>query len=385
MKKIAVVTGSRAEYGLLRPIIKKLHEASDLKLQLLVTSMHLSPEFGLTYKEIEKDGFPIEEKIETLLSSDTAIGISKSIGLGTISFAEAFERLKPDMVIILGDRYEMLAVATAAMVAHIPIAHIHGGELTEGVMDEAIRHSITKMSILHFTSTESYRKRVIQLGENPKHVFNVGALGVENIKSLELLSQTELEKRIHFSLEGTVAMVTFHPVPIKGYSVAEQFTQLLNTLNQIENLKVIFTKSNADRDGRIINQMIDNYVNEHPSYCIAFTSMGQLNYLSVLQYVSIIIGNSSSGLIEVPSFRKPTVNIGDRQEGRVVAKSVINCNCIENEIIGAIKKGLSHTFNEKIKSISNPYEKENTSDMIIKEIKNYLKNYTSVKKKFYDL
>ena len=323
-KKICVVTGTRAEYGILKPLLRKVKEDNELELQLVVTGMHLSPEFGLTYKQIEEDNFRISEKVEILLSSDTPIGISKSMGLAMISFSEVFDRLKPDLLVLLGDRYEMLSVASSAMVARIPIAHIHGGETTEGAIDEAIRHSVTKMSYLHFTSTEEYRKRVIQLGENPNRVFNVGAMGVEEILNTNLLSKEELEKELDFKIDSKTALVTFHPVTLEENTSEEQFQNILDALDNFKDLKVIFTKANSDTDGRIINKMIDEYVIKNKGKAKAFTSLGQLKYYSTIKYTDFVLGNSSSGILEVPTFKKPTINIGDRQKGRIQAFSIIN-------------------------------------------------------------
>lgn len=385
MKKICVVTGTRAEYGLLRPLIKKIQEDDNLELQIIATGMHLSPEFGLTYKEIESDGFIINEKIEILLSSDTKIAISKSMGLAMISFAEAFDRLKPDMVVVLGDRYEIFSAVSSAFISRIPIAHIHGGETTEGAFDEGFRHSITKMSYLHFTSTEEYRKRVIQLGENPDRVFNVGAIGIESIKTLKLLEKNELEENINFKLDGKSALVTFHPVTLENNTSADQFQELLNTLDKFSDLKVIFTKGNSDTDGRIINTMIDEYIQNNKDRAIAFTSMGQLRYLSAMKYIDLVIGNSSSGIIEVPSFNIPTINIGDRQKGRIQAETIINCETIENEIYKAIELGLSIDFKEKIKDTINPYGNGDVSEKILHKIKDSLSRGIELKKSFHDL
>lgn len=280
MKKICVVTGTRAEYGLLKPIIERIHNSNKLELQLVVTGMHLSTEFGLTYKEIERDGYPISSKIEMLLSSDTSVGITKSMAVALMGFADFFEQNKPDMVVILGDRYEMLMAATAAMIGRIPISHIHGGELTEGVIDEAIRHSITKMSFLHFTATEEYRRRVIQLGEHPERVFCTGALGVENIKTISLLKQDELEDAVGFQLKRKMILVTYHPVTLDNFSAKQQFNNILSVLDEYKEYFIIFTKANADTDGRIINQMIDEYVFKNGERSVAFISLGQLRYRS---------------------------------------------------------------------------------------------------------
>ena len=386
MNKIAVVTGTRAEYGILKSLIKEIHEDANLELKLLVTGMHLSYEFGLTYKEIEKDGYPIEEKIEMLLSSDTRVAVSKSTALGMIGFAEAFERIQPELVILLGDRFETFAAASAAMIVGIPIAHIHGGELTEGAIDDAIRHSITKMSYLHFTSTEEYRNRVIQLGEDPKRVYNVGALGVENIKRLKLLTKDELEKEISFQINNPTAIVTFHPVTLEQYSAKEQFRTLLEVFDEKKNLNLIFTKANADSEGREINKMIDEYVKKNSERAIGFTSMGQLRYLSTLQYASFVIGNSSSGIIEAPSFNIPTINIGDRQKGRIFSKTVIQCACQKEKISEAIEIALSECFRKSILEYPNPYEKGNVAKEILKSIKLFINNKPEhLKKEFFDL
>ena len=384
MKKICVVTGSRAEYGLLKPIMNAIKEDKELILQTVVTGSHLSTEFGLTYKNIENDGFKIDEKVEMLLSSDTKIGINKSIGLAMVSFGEVFERLKPDLIVILGDRYEILAVSICAMVCNIKIAHLHGGEITEGAIDDAIRHSITKMSHLHFTSTEEYKKRVIQLGEQPNRVFNVGAIGTENIKKIKLLNKEELEKKLNFKIKENTIILTFHPVTLENKSSKEQFQNILDAIDNIENINIIFTKANADTDGRIINNMIDEYVNKNNN-TIAFDTMGQLNYFSALQFVDCVVGNSSSGIIEVPTFKIPTVNIGSRQKGRIYSQSVINCENEKIDIEKSIKKALSKSFKEEVKKYSNPYEKENTCENIIYYMKDFLKNNNENLKKFYDI
>lgn len=383
VKKICVFTGTRAEYGLLYWLIKGIHDDDLLDLQLIVSGMHMSPEFGLTYKQIERDGFFINKKVEILLSSDSAIGVSKSIGLGVISFAECLDELKPDLLIVLGDRFEVFSIVTSAMISRIPVAHFHGGESTEGLIDEPIRHSVTKMSHLHFTSTEFYRKRVIQLGEQPKNVYNVGALGIENINKLNLLNRNDFELSINRQLSKLNVLVTFHPVTLESFSSEVQFKELLKSLNQLEDCLLIFTKANADTDGRIINSLIDDYVVKNPQKAIAFTSMGQLRYLSALQHVDFVIGNSSSGLLEAPSFNIPTINIGDRQRGRVLAETVINCDPETLSINRAIKKALSQNFKNSIKNCKNPYGDSNPSESVIGILKKVeLKNL--IKKKFYD-
>lgn len=385
MKKICVVTGTRAEYGLLKPVIDKIYKSDELELQLAVTGMHLSTEFGLTYKEIENDGYPITNKVEMLLSSDTPVGVTKSMGVALIGFADCFDANKPDMVIILGDRYEMLVAAAAAMVARIPIAHIHGGEVTEGAIDEAIRHAITKMSHIHFTTTEEYKRRVIQLGEEPESVYNVGALGIENVKTVPLLHKEELEKELGFLFAIPTIMVTYHPVTVEKMASKKQFRILLDVLDGHQEMAVIFTKANADTDGRIINKMIDDYVNSNKGRCKSYTSLGQLRYLSALQFCDAVVGNSSSGIIEVPSFKIPTVNIGDRQKGRIHAESVIDCGYGREDIEAALLKALSFEFRSKIANIKNPYEGQNTSYEIVRVISEALNNGINTRKKFYDL
>lgn len=383
MKKVCVVTGTRAEYGLLYPVLKKINNDSELSLQLVVTGTHLSPEFGYTISEIEKDGFNISSKIEILLSSDTSVGVCKSMGLANISFSETFDRLKPDIVILLGDRFETFCAASVATVCNIPIAHLHGGETTEGAFDEAFRHSITKMSYLHFTSTEAYRKRVIQLGEDPKRVFNVGALGVENIKRIKLLDKESLEKKLDFNLNDKLFLITFHPTTLEKNTSKNQFSEILKALDNF-NAKLIFTKANSDKDGRIINYMIDEYV-KNRNNAIAFKSMGILNYLSAMKYSSLVIGNSSSGIIEAPSFKIPTINIGDRQRGRIQAESVINSKPLYHDIRLAIERGISKEFNNYIKDMTNPYGNGNTSQKVIDIIKRTLEDKIKIKKTFYDI
>ena len=382
-RKICVVTGTRAEYGLLYWLMKEIEADKDLELQLIVTGMHLSPEFGLTYKEIEKE-FKIDKKIEMLLSSDTAMGISKSMGLAQIGFAEAFEELKPDILVVLGDRYEIFSAVSVAMICNIPMAHLHGGETTQGAFDESIRHSITKMSHLHFTATDEYKNRVIQLGEEPNRVFNIGGMGIENIKRLKLLSKDEFEESINFKLNKKNILVTFHPVTLENSTAKEQFQELLDAIDELENTNIIFTKANSDTDGRIINQMIDEYVTKNSHKSVGFASLGQLRYLSALQYIDAVVGNSSSGLLEAPSFKIATINIGDRQKGRIKALSVIDCEPKKEEILKAFKEIYSKEFQEKLKNVENPYGESCPSKQIIEVLKNV--NLANIlKKSFYDL
>ena len=383
MKRICIITGTRAEYGLLYWLIKSVEQDKDLQLQLIVTGMHLSPEFGLTYKTIEKE-FKIDKKIEILLSSDSKVGISKSMGLAQISFSEAFSELEPDIVVVLGDRYEIFSAVSAAMIARIPIAHIHGGEITQGAFDESIRHSITKMSHIHFTATNKYKTRVIQLGENPKKVFNVGGLGIENIKRLKLLSKEEFEKSINFKLNKKNIIITFHPVTLENNSAKKQFANLLKAVDSLNDTHIIFTKANSDTNGRIINLMIDKYVEKNSHKAISFISLGQLRYLSALKYVDAVVGNSSSGIIEAPSFKIGTINIGDRQKGRIKAQSVIDCKPSKNSILKGFNKLYSKEFQDSLKNIRNPYGDGIASKKIINILKT-VKLENILKKKFYDL
>nr|WP_309098444.1 UDP-N-acetylglucosamine 2-epimerase [Fredinandcohnia onubensis] len=385
MKRISILTATRAEYGLLKPIIEKLNIVPEFDIRIVVTGAHLSPEFGLTYKEIEQDGLEIDKKVEMLLSADTPGAISKSMGLAMISFADYFEELKPDLLMVLGDRYETLAVCTVAMNLRIPIAHLYGGETTEGAVDESIRHAITKLSYLHFTSTEEYRKRVIQLGEQPDRVLCVGAVGIENILNQDLMSKSELGESIDFNLNRPYAIVTFHPVTLEDNSSAVQFQSLLEVCKKYQDINFIFTKANADANGRIINKMIDDYVSENDN-AIAFTSLGMKRYLSGLKHCAMVIGNSSSGLVEAPSFGIPTINIGDRQKGRLQADSVINCEPSFQDIARAMVLALSDEFKNKAKNTINPYGDGNTSEKIVAAVMDYLLvDKIELKKKFYDL
>lgn len=342
MRKICIVTGSRAEYGLLSGLMHAINDEPTLQLQIIATNMHLSPEFGLTYKEIEHDGFHIDKKVQMLLSSDTPNATTKSVGLAAIGFADAYEDLQPDLIVVLGDRFEILAAVTAALFFKIPVAHLHGGEITEGAYDDCIRHAITKMSHLHFTSTEVYRQRVIQMGEQPDRVYYVGAIGVENIKKVALLSQKLLEESIHFVLGDKSLLVTYHPVTLENNTASVQCQNLLDALDDFSDYKVIFTLPNSDTDGRIIIQMINEYVSQHSDRCMSIPSLGLKRYLSALQYVTAVVGNSSSGIIEVPSFGIPTLNIGNRQKGRIAAPSVINCGTSKQNIIDGLNKVLSN-------------------------------------------
>lgn len=347
--------------------IKKDHHL--FNLQLLVTGAHLSPEFAYTYKQIEEEGFTIDAKVEMLLSADTGTSIVKSMGLGMIGFADTLQRLNPDCIVILGDRYEMLSVATAASVLKIPIIHLHGGEITEGAYDDAFRHAISKLAHIHFSSTEEHRKRIIQMGENPTTVFNVGAIGIDNIKKLKLLSKKELAKQLDIKWKEKIYQVTYHPETLSNISSKELFGNLLSAIDEIENATFVFTKSNADTDGRIINNMIDEYVLRNEEKAKAFTSLGAIKFLSLLSISNGIIGNSSSGIIEAPSFRIPTINIGDRQKGRMQSTSVINVSPDKESIYTAILQSQSEKFESILASSINPYGDGETTEKIMTILK----------------
>jgi len=382
-RKICVVTGTRADYGLLRWVMEGINNDNELTLQIIATGMHLSPEFGLTYQAIEDDGFQIDRKVEMLTSSDTSVGIAKSMGLGMIGFADALSDLKPDIIVVLGDRFEIFSAVTAALVAQIPVAHLHGGETTEGAFDEAIRHSITKMSHLHFVAAEEYRRRVIQLGEKPNHVFLVGGLGIDNINRLKLLEREELERSIDFKFGQKNLLITFHPVTLEKATASDQMTRLLNVLSRLKNTHLIFTLPNADTNGRKLIQLIKRFVAKHPN-ARAYTSLGQLRYLSCLSYVDGVVGNSSSGLLEAPSFKKGTINIGDRQRGRLQSKSVINSEPIEDSIKVALEKLYCSEFQESLQMVRNPYGEGGASDKVVEILKKHSVECI-VKKAFYDL
>lgn len=384
MRKICVVTGTRAEYGLLYWLMREIQSDAELQLQIIVTGMHLSPEFGLTWKIIEEDGFVITANVEMLLSSDTPVGIAKSLGLGVIGFADTLNQLKPDLLVLLGDRYEILSAAQAALISRIPVAHIHGGELTEGLIDEAIRHSITKMSHLHFVAAEPYRQRVIQLGENPERVLNFGAPGLDSITKLSLLDRSEFEESIDFKLGDLNFLVTFHPVTLSKSGPESTMYQLFEALDHFPEAKIIFTKPNSDTDGRIISILIDNYVAKHPDRMKSFVSLGHTKYLSALRHIDIVIGNSSSGLLEAPLFGKPTINIGSRQAGRLKASSVIDCDETSNAISNAIRQAQSNEFKLQLANIHSLYGSGNASFKIKQFIK-YADIDTILMKKFYDI
>lgn len=385
MKKISILTATRAEYGLLKPVIERFKNDKLFKTEIVVTGAHLSSEFGLTYKEIEEDGFQIDEKIEILLSSDSPSGISKSMGLAMISFADYFASSKPDLLVVLGDRYETLAVVTVAMNQQIPIAHIYGGETTEGAIDEAIRHSITKFSHIHFTSTEDYRKRVIQLGESPDRVFNVGGLGVENIMNEKLLTKDDLMDNLGINKDMPYALVTFHPVTLESDSSEEQIINLLEVCKDYKDMNFIITKANADANGRIINQYIDKYAERYENIK-SFTSLGLKRYLSAMKYSEVVIGNSSSGILEAPGFKVPTVNIGDRQKGRIQAENILNAEPTKESIKKTVDEACSTEFRNSIRNMTNPYGNGEASELIFNTIKDFLiEEKLNLKKVFFDI
>jgi UDP-N-acetylglucosamine 2-epimerase (non-hydrolysing)/GDP/UDP-N,N'-diacetylbacillosamine 2-epimerase (hydrolysing) len=370
-RKVCVVTGSRAEYGLLSGLLKDLQADSELDLQLIVTGMHLSPKFGSTYKLIEEDGFLIDQKVDLGIDGDNAKDIAQSMGRGTVGFAEAFSQLQPDILLVLGDRYEILSAVQVAMIMGIAIAHLHGGELTEGAIDDSIRHAITKMSHLHFVAAEPYRERVIQLGEKPDRIFNVGSPGLDNIKKIKLLKREEFEKAIDFKLGPINFLITYHPVTLNQEGSEQAMLALFKAIDEFPSARVIFTMPNSDADNKIICKMINGYVKNNSSRAKSFLSLGQLRYLSAIENVNIVLGNSSSGLIEVPVFKKPTVNIGDRQKGRLRASSVIDCKEEHKAISQAINKALSENFQKTLRQVHHPYKSGNASKAIIEVLKSF--------------
>ena len=382
VKKIAVFTGTRAEYGLLYWLIKDIQSDSELELQLLVSGTHLSPEFGNTYNQIENDGFTIDEKIEILLSSDTAVGVAKSMGLGVLGFTDALNRLQPDALIILGDRFEALAAVQTAMILRIPVVHLHGGEITEGAYDDAIRHAITKLSFLHCTSTEESRNRVIQLGETPSRVKNVGAIGLDHLSRSHFMTVDELSKSLSFSLAKPFLLITYHPVTLANEDPVISFQTLLDSLDEFPECQVILTYPNADDGGRSIIPLLEDYAKTNPNRVIAIPSLGQTRYLSAVKHSAAVIGNSSSGIIEVPSFDVATINIGLRQKGRLSAKSVIHCKPNKTDIVHAITVGINKEYKSKDEVILNPYGQGDASSQIINLLK---KLPVSPFKSFYDL
>lgn len=383
MRKICFVTGTRAEYGLLSRLMRLVKEDKDFRLQVIATNMHLMPEYGETYKEIEKDGFTIDKKVYMHKPSDDAHGIISSMAEEMQGMNDALSELKPDILVLLGDRYEILVAAQVALIHRIPIAHIHGGEVTEGAFDDAIRHSVTKMSSLHFTSCDEYRHRVIQMGEQPSRVFDVGSLGVENIKAVPLMTKDELEASLDFKIDTQTILVTYHPVTLGG-DPAKDIHEFLEALDQFKDLKVIFTMPNSDTGRDAIALAVENYVEKHSNSAKAYTSLGLKRYLSTLQFVKAAVGNSSSGIIEVPSFGIPTLNIGDRQKGRLASKSVVNCGTSKDEVIAGLKLCLSEEMQKAAKTYENPYAKPDTANLIYQELKNVELAGLNLKT-FYDL
>lgn len=384
MYKIGIVTGTRAEYGLLKPLIEKIHTSNEFELCLIATGTHLEEKFGHTLCEIMEDGYPIAYQAPMELNSDKPRGICKSMGRELEGLADAFEHASLDLLLLLGDRYETLIAAIAAMMFQIPIAHLYGGEITEGAMDDAIRHSISKMSAIHFTSTDIYAKRLQQMGEPPERIFCVGALGVENVKKIRYLSRDDLCADFSPLFGNPYIMVTYHPVTLEKNTAKQQFRQLLQVISRKKNYNYIFTYANADAEGSSINILIDSYVKEHGNAC-AFKSMGQTGYLSALKYACCVVGNSSSGIVEAPSFRIPTINIGDRQKGRVCAETVVTCENSREEIEKAFERALDRGFLDKCKTMQNPYEGKDTSKNIITITKGMLEKGISLKKRFIDI
>ena len=367
-RRICVVTGTRAEYGLLRMFMQGIRVDAQLELQTVVTGMHLSPEFGSTYLDIEADGFYIDRKVEMLLSSDSATAISKSVGLGVIGFADALATLQPDLLVVLGDRFEILAAVTAALFARIPVLHLHGGEVTEGSLDESMRHAISKMSHVHCVASEDYRRRVIQLGEQPERVHCVGGLGVDIIKNTRLLDRADLEASLDFKLRARNLLITFHPATLHDESPVDQMNELLAAVEGLEDTGLIFTLPNADSGGRELSATLNAFVVRHVN-ARAYTSLGQLRYLSCMAHCDGVIGNSSSGLLEAPTLKKGTINIGDRQLGRLQASSIINCRAKRDEIAGALQKLYSPTFQADLGAVSSPYGDGGASARVINIVK----------------
>lgn len=382
-RKICIVTGSRADYGLLRWVMQGIKDDPELHLQVIATGMHLSPKFGLTYKVIEEDGFRIDAKVEILSSSDSSVAIAESMALALAGSAKAFSELKPDLVVVLGDRFEIFAATTAALLAKIPVAHLHGGETTMGAFDEALRHSITKMSQLHFVAAEQYRTRVIQLGEDPRNVHLVGSVGIDSIKNLPLLGKMELEAQLGIELGKKSLLITFHPATLDDESPEQQMKELLAALTHLHDTTLIFTMPNADTGGHLLIKMIEEFVGKNNNAKV-FTSLGQLRYLSCIAHIDGVVGNSSSGLTEVPTFKKGTVNVGDRQLGRLQATSVINCIPIEIDIMRAIEKLYSPDFQSNLTETKNPYGEGGASIRVVKALKDASLEGI-VKKTFHDL
>lgn len=386
MRKICFVTGTRAEYGLLSRLMRMVKDSEHTHLQIIATNMHLSLKYGNTYQEIEKDGFVIDYKIPIIEenSSNDSYATVMEMSRALSGFADAYRVLEPDMIVVLGDRYEILAAVEAAMIMRIPIAHIHGGEITEGAYDDAIRHSITKMSHLHFAATEEYRRRIIQLGEQPDRVFYTGALGVENIKHLQLMDKAEIEKEIGFEIDGNTILVTYHPVTLGNRTAKDDIRDFLDALEERKDLRIVFTMPNSDAGGQFISDAINEFVADNHQRAKSFKSLGVVRYLSVMKQVVAVVGNSSSGLAEVPSFGIPTLNIGERQKGRIAAESVYNCASDKESILKGLDIVLSKDFRTFASSVKNPYEKANTAEDIFKVISTYPIEQLK-QKHFYDI
>lgn len=380
-RKICIITGTRAEYGVSLWILKEIQRDPDLDLQVIATCMHLSPEFGLTYRAIEEDGFQINARVEMLLSSDTPVGVTKSMGLGMIGFADAFNNLRPDIVVVTGDRFEILAAASAAMVARIPLAHISGGEVTRGAIDDSIRHAITKMATYHFPGAEVYRERIIRMGEQPANVMNFGDPGLDNLHRLPLLLREALERELNFSFGHSTFLVTYHPATLGSMKPELALTELLHALDRFPDSRVIFTKPNADAGGRLLARMIDEFGAARPDRVLVVTSLGQVRYLSAMMHCDVVIGNSSSGIIEAPALKKATVNVGDRQDGRLKASSVIDCPENSEAIACAIKLALSSEFQDLAAKTESLYGDCNASGRIVAFLK---RAELSELKRFYD-
>jgi UDP-2,4-diacetamido-2,4,6-trideoxy-beta-L-idose 2-epimerase len=381
MRKICVFTGTRAEYGLLYWLMKDIQASATLELQVIVSGMHLSPEFGASWKQIEQDGFNIDAKIEMLLSSDTAVGVVKSMGLGTIGFADALDRLSPDALVVLGDRFEALAIAQAAHIMRIPIVHLHGGEITEGAVDDALRHAITKLSNWHFVAAESYRNRVIQMGEDPSTVFNVGAMGLDHLKRSQMMSLGELSESLNFRLQAPYLVVTYHPVTLLEEDPVASLKTILVALDQFPDYQIILTYPNADNGGRALIPLLEEYAQRQPDRVLAIPSLGFKRYLSAIAKASAVVGNSSSGIIEAPSFGIPTVNIGTRQLGRLAAESILHCAPDSAALMEALEKALSREFAHFCKNTRNPYGEGCASTEITKQLESRL---ATLHKHFFD-
>jgi GDP/UDP-N,N'-diacetylbacillosamine 2-epimerase (hydrolysing) len=369
-RRICVLTGSRAEYGLLRWVMQGIRDTAGLELQVIATGMHLSPEFGLTYREIEADGFRIDRKVEMLLSADSSAAVAKSMGLGLIGCADALYQLQPDLLVVLGDRFEILSAVAAALVARIPVAHLHGGETTEGAFDESIRHSITKMSHLHFVAAPEYRRRVIQLGEEPERVFLVGGLGIDSLRRLQLLERDALAAALDFRFGARNLLITFHPTTLANASSVAQMAELLAALQTVPETHLIFTMPNADTEGRALAAMVRTFVGARVNARV-YESLGQLRYLSCMRHVDAVVGNSSSGLIEAPSLGIGTVNIGERQRGRLRAASVIDCKADRASIVAALGKLYSPEFRATLGSVRNPYGDGGASEKIVAVLRDH--------------